>query len=273
MKLKPLILVFFVFSMNTVFCQNEINIDSVKIKCNYKFTCQPDSNNSTNLISENMLLLIGNKNSHFIAEKLVGRDRTIYEAFKKSMGTGELVSFRELPRPYNNYQIYKNFETNEITTYDRIYGDPFFYTENKEMFDWYLTSQQDTINGYLCQMATTFFAGREYIAWFTPEINISEGPYKFSGLPGLIIKIEDTKAHYLFELQTLTKVMDVENITLPFSSENYIEVTRDDFYKTRKHTAENLREIAKNTGFQVSEGQMELSMENAKKRNNPIELK
>jgi GLPGLI family protein len=30
--------------------------------------------------------------------------------------------------------------------------------------------------------ATTEFAGRTYVAWYTTEISIADGPYKFYGL-------------------------------------------------------------------------------------------
>lgn len=42
------------------------------------------------------------------------------------------------------------------------------------------------------------FGGRIWTAWFAPEIKIADGPYKFSGLPGLILKLEDDKGDYRF---------------------------------------------------------------------------
>jgi hypothetical protein len=39
-----------------------------------------------------------------------------------------------------------------------------------------------------------------WTAWFTKEINVSDGPYKFSGLPGLIVKLEDDRGDYKFDL-------------------------------------------------------------------------
>ena len=42
------------------------------------------------------------------------------------------------------------------------------------------------------------FGGRIWTAWFAPEIKTSDGPYKFLGLPGLILKLEDDKGDYRF---------------------------------------------------------------------------
>ncbi len=43
------------------------------------------------------------------------------------------------------------------------------------------------------------------MAWYTTEIPINDGPYKFFGLPGLIIKLYDEKEHYVFEMTKLER--------------------------------------------------------------------
>ena len=42
------------------------------------------------------------------------------------------------------------------------------------------------------------FRGRDYRALFTMNIPLSVGPWKFGGLPGLILKVEDAKQDYIF---------------------------------------------------------------------------
>ena len=58
-----------------------------------------------------------------------------------------------------------------------------------------------TILGYTCHKATTRFRGRDYVAWYTEEIPLSYGPYKFRGLPGLITCIYDKDRDHVFTLQ------------------------------------------------------------------------
>lgn len=48
------------------------------------------------------------------------------------------------------------------------------------------------------------FRGRDYIAWFTEEIPVSKGPYKFNGLPGLIVLIHDITNRYTWSLTSYT---------------------------------------------------------------------
>ena len=41
-------------------------------------------------------------------------------------------------------------------------------------------------------------------AWYTLDVPISYGPYKFFGLPGLIIKIEESTGMYIWEMYSLS---------------------------------------------------------------------
>ena len=73
------------------------------------------------------------------------------------------------------------------------------YTESLPNFSWEITEEQKTIDNYTCQKAVCTFGGRTYEAWFAPDIPISDGPWKFYGLPGLILEVYDTKHHYEFQ--------------------------------------------------------------------------
>ncbi len=61
------------------------------------------------------------------------------------------------------------------------------------------------ILGHRCQRATCHWRGRNYIAWFAPDIPIRRGPWKFGGLPGLIMKIHDVDSLYVFEAVAIEK--------------------------------------------------------------------
>ncbi|UOE39386.1 GLPGLI family protein [Chryseobacterium oryzae] len=56
---------------------------------------------------------------------------------------------------------------------------------------WDLKNDTKDILGYKCRNATTNFRGREYEVWFTTEIPGNYFPWKFSGLPGLILSYSD----------------------------------------------------------------------------------
>jgi GLPGLI family protein len=65
--------------------------------------------------------------------------------------------------------------------------------EKKPQIQWQLLTEEKTIQGYLCKKASCCFRGRCYTAWYTMDIPIADGPWKFKGLPGLIIDLQDDK--------------------------------------------------------------------------------
>ncbi|WP_338732926.1 GLPGLI family protein [Mangrovimonas cancribranchiae] len=58
-------------------------------------------------------------------------------------------------------------------------------------FNWNITNTQKKIGEYKAYKAYTDYMGRVYEAWFTYEIPLPIGPWKFSGLPGLILEVKD----------------------------------------------------------------------------------
>lgn len=74
------------------------------------------------------------------------------------------------------------------------------YPDSVPTLKWdFRPGESHPVLGYECSKATTEFAGRRYTAWFTPEIPLPFGPYKFGGLPGLILKIEDSEQQFVWE--------------------------------------------------------------------------
>nr|WP_315032724.1 GLPGLI family protein [uncultured Chryseobacterium sp.] len=102
--------------------------------------------------------------------------------------------------------LYQNYE---------YIGDVNFYKVDESVnLDWKIAKETKIINELKVQKAETYFGGRKWIAWFNPEIPLSYGPYKFNGLPGLIIEMYDSKNDYFFKL--------VKSEKIPSDYENYI---------------------------------------------------
>ena len=74
-----------------------------------------------------------------------------------------------------------------------------------EKQNWQIQPETKEILGFSCQKADCEFRGRKYEAWFTPEIPIDNGPWKFAGLPGLIVAVADTAGLYQFELTGINR--------------------------------------------------------------------
>ena len=85
-------------------------------------------------------------------------------------------------------------------------------------------------------MAVSDFRGRTWIAWFASEIPISDGPWKFNGLPGLIMEVYDAKKHFHFSLVGIEQVDDEPIVFSPVvlgykSYGRYERTTRLDFLR------------------------------------------
>lgn len=81
---------------------------------------------------------------------------------------------------------------------DALAASRFRCEEKEERPEWTLLPDTMTILSYPCRKATCHFKGRHYEAWYTPEIPKNEGPWKLCGLPGLILKAQDSQGHYTF---------------------------------------------------------------------------
>ena len=98
---------------------------------------------------------------------------------------------------------------------------------------WKILPETTKIEEYKVQKATLDFGGRKWIAWFTKEIPFQDGPYKFHGLPGLIVKIEDSDKNYSWELAGVKKLDEFTELSftekLSGFTENVAEISKDKF--------------------------------------------
>ena len=127
-------------------------------------------------------------------------------------------------------------------------GTRLFTTYKPEQLVWHLTNETKEILGYQCQKAIlSKDSARELgtdpqlgdiVAWFTPEIDAQLGPWKYGGLPGLILEITYTIWAGRRILATEIKTIERE-ITLP--DDMGFEVEKEDLWKKNW----NRREIKK----------------------------
>lgn len=94
--------------------------------------------------------------------------------------------------------VLKDFSTSKLVVNDQISGFRFQYEESIPKIKWKIEKETKELLGRQCIKATARFRGRDYVAWYTEELPISDGPFLFSGLPGLILEIRDTKDEYIF---------------------------------------------------------------------------
>ena len=82
-------------------------------------------------------------------------------------------------------------------------------------FNWVLDNETRKIGNFNCNKATLDFRGRSFEVWYTYEIPTNFGPWKFFGLPGLIVKALSLDKKVGFELNKIeTKIDSNENFVI-----------------------------------------------------------
>ena len=104
--------------------------------------------------------------------------------------------------------IIKAINDNSYQNYEYIGDVNFYKISEKTEQNWKISDSTKTFGGYQVQKAVTRFGGRNWVAWFSKDIPIPYGPYKFNGLPGLIMELYDAKKDYHFKVIKSEKIQD-----------------------------------------------------------------
>lgn len=197
----------------------------------YQVTMKPDAENKTDIKTENAYLDISPEKSVFYSENRIKRDSIMQKAFQGGGGRGNINRDQmESLRTNINYTVEKD-KTNQKTYFkDRIGRDMYSYEEDRPL-TWKISSETTKIGAYKVQKAETEFAGRKWTAWFTTDLPYQDGPYKFGGLPGLVVKAEDDKGDYSFDLMRNYKITDLPTLN---KFGNTLKVKRTDFVKQQQ---------------------------------------
>lgn len=197
----------------------------------YEVEMRPNKGNKEVTFREEAYLDVSDQHSTFVSANALKRDSLMSRMRQtRSFDRTSMENFRSII----NYTVEKDLSNQTITYKERIGRDQYEYKEDRAM-EWKIHPETAQIGEYKAQKATTQFGGRDWEAWFTMEVPFPEGPYKFSGLPGLILKIEDTTGSYSFDLKeskNIAKISGPENTDPRFGS--VISVKRSGFEKQKE---------------------------------------
>ena len=164
----------------------------------------------------------GGLEDHVFAEKEILSDTRIVEfgdrvrkdysqiLEAREMLNREMTERGEMPRNLGSSSVYpiELFISGDKCRINRrtlMTGPILQYEGGSAPMQWSLTGEAEQVGDYQCQKAVTSFGGREWTAWFCPDIPVDGGPYKFRGLPGLILKVEDSEKHFSWTMTGIEK--------------------------------------------------------------------
>lgn len=139
--------------------------------------------------------------------------------------------------------IYSNLKEQKLISTESLNNKEYKIHENLLPIDWKLIpNEKRIINDYEVFKARGIFRGREYIAWYAPEIPMNIGPWKFSGLPGLILAISDTTKSFQWTAKSIIYPYNVETTITEPNDNNLISLSLRNFVLVKKkNIAENIK--------------------------------
>jgi len=224
--------------------------EQATIRCYYLFSQKKDKNNKEFSFRDTLTLDIGSQMSRYYDESKTYRD-SVFSSVLSDYDMSRIKSISVLKDAEsdifdnstgdtyrnNNYdgiseQIYKDRKNGTIIMLNTAGGiSPEWYkgTDQVGALDWAITSDTAVFFNYPCQKADLHFRGRDYEVWFTPQIPINDGPWKFFGLPGLILKVKESQGQFDFEC------IGLEYLNMPYTIKipeyKYFECNRKEYGK------------------------------------------
>lgn len=107
------------------------------------------------------------------------------------------------PHRMSKFMICKSNYRKEMSVQHWHDGEYYQYNDNPTDFKWIISDSTKIINNQLATKAECRYHGRDWTVWFCQELPWSDGPWKFAGLPGLIVQAYDSDNLYIFNLSQL----------------------------------------------------------------------
>lgn len=213
-----------------------VTIDKVQYRITYKSqsvndTTNVDSLGNYNYLQDEMRLDIGDNVSYFYSYINYRRDSVISERVKQgdfdfsNVGGGGSIS----------WTLYRNYPEGKVVVFDNCKGNSYRMTEAVSVPEWSIVPDSSKqILGYECQLAQAAFKGRKWYAWYTDDIPLDNGPWKLSGLPGLILQAHDASMQFIFNVVGLEQVNGKSPILYDTNKDKCEEVTMKQFGEIKK---------------------------------------
>ncbi|MEM0542261.1 GLPGLI family protein [Flavobacterium sp. j3] len=150
--------------------------------------------------------------------------------------------------PKISYQnIEQNILLSELKADGILIQQKEFLIKEDLKINWTITSESKLIDNYLCYKALTtkiVYKGdkgfnENVIAWFCPTIPFSFGPTKYSGLPGLILELQEKNIAFTLKSLTLND-NDIVKIIIATAKKTISQTEYNDIVKTRMETLQSM---------------------------------
>ena len=240
--------------------KNDNSLSDIEVQYEYSFVRDTTDTDPIHRLKELMILDFNPNSSIYYSQQYMAVKKIFDQATVDAMNNKNVnITTGDLPKYKIGYTVYRRGSQIFVTA--NINKDFFTFENNYLSWDTNYTDVK-TILGYKCNKATTKFNNRIYTAWYTKDIPISEGPYRFKGLTGLILEINDEKSYHAFKAIGIEK-KQVEIKPL----QKGVPATREQYLKKKEEFKSNPYPERKNLPKETRDKMIEAF----KKDNNSIE--
>ena len=198
----------------------------------YEYKFISDSTNVDDVKTEMMFLDTTKDGSKYYSYTVFNSDSIMKVDLEKQLAaTGSINVKSDMQKGSVRYSVTKTYPDYKINLHRRLGMDAYNISDDRKI-NWKISSEKEKIGEWNAQKAEADFAGRHWIAWFSTEIPIQDGPYKFRGLPGLIVKIEDKTGSHKMELKGIKNITG--NVDINVFEVKEIAVNSKQFQKVLK---------------------------------------
>jgi len=162
--------------------------------------------------------------SSFVIERSVTR-----EAYDKAGNNVRIIHSKD------TIHAYKNQANKTVTIKKNLFTGKKIVLDSLDIMKWELLNEKKTILGYDCYKAKTKFRGVEFEVFYTPKIPISDGPYSFCGLPGVILSVKLIDPINTFEVEAYSITNSNSDIINPFTNSKVISFNEYKNIYKKKH--------------------------------------
>ena len=183
--------------------------DKALIRVKYAFSHMMDTNQRQNYYTETMLLVAGKDASVFLSYDKILRDleakKSFEEQARQQAGNIQMIKSPLRKRHYSDIEYYYFANEDKFFTKEQM-GVNYLTEWKPEKITWKILPEKLTIEGISCKKATTSFKGRNWNVWFAEDLPFVSGPWKLTGLPGLIIQAYDENKEVMFDFAGLEQI-------------------------------------------------------------------
>jgi GLPGLI family protein len=181
--------------------------DTAQVLVHYKFTYVRDTINRDHPYTENMAMYIGRNSSAYRSY-----DNILEQAEAKKQMEVALANSPDGHVNINRHrrgtaaEYYEFPNSRKLARKEPLVMETYLIEDALPNIDWKISSDTANYGGLHCQKATGYFKGRNYTAWFCPDMPLHVGPWKLNGLPGVIVEAYDARKDVQFMFDGVEKI-------------------------------------------------------------------